>query len=101
MRIYEERWKPGWTIFLGKPFDELELKARRLVGKRIVALQKELINAREGMRTAATYDGRTWLLNRREIVACLSRARPHVWGSSLRPGRLVWRRRVSACTAEL
>jgi two-component system cell cycle response regulator len=63
----------GVDDFLGKPFDELELKARLLVGKRIVALQEELISTREGMRTAATYDALTGLLNRREIVACLSR----------------------------
>jgi PleD family two-component response regulator len=63
----------GVEDFLGKPFDELELKARLLVGKRIVALQQELIAAREAMRTAATYDGLTGLLNRREIVDFLGR----------------------------
>jgi two-component system, cell cycle response regulator len=63
----------GVDDFLAKPFDELELKARLLVGKRIVALQRELIAAREIMRTAATYDGLTGLLNRREIVDVLSR----------------------------
>jgi two-component system, cell cycle response regulator len=63
----------GVDDFLAKPFDELELKARLLVGKRIVALQRELIAAREVMRTAATYDGLTGLLNRREIVDFLNR----------------------------
>jgi diguanylate cyclase (GGDEF)-like protein len=63
----------GVDDFLAKPFDELELKARLLVGKRIVALQQELIAAREAMRTAATYDALTGLLNRREILDYLKR----------------------------
>lgn len=63
----------GVDDFLGKPFEELELKARLLVGKRIVALHQELIAAREAMRAAATYDDLTGLMNRREIVDCLKR----------------------------
>jgi len=54
--------------YLVKPFDEQELKARLQVGQRIVNLQKELVEARETMRHAATYDALTGLLNRREIV---------------------------------
>jgi len=63
----------GVDDFLGKPFEELELKARLLVEKRIVALHQELIAAREAMRTAATYDDLPGLMNRREIVDCLKR----------------------------
>lgn len=44
----------GVDDFLSKPFDELELKARLLVGQRIVALQQELIAAREVARPRPT-----------------------------------------------
>jgi two-component system cell cycle response regulator len=65
--------KAGADDYLPKPFDELELKARLLVGKRILDLQEELVSARESMRHAATHDGLTGLLNRGEIVAMLER----------------------------
>jgi diguanylate cyclase (GGDEF)-like protein len=58
---------------LVKPFDELELKARLLVGKRILDLQEELVSARESMRHAATHDSLTGLTNRGEILAMLER----------------------------
>jgi len=63
----------GADDYLVKPFDEQELHARMLVGKRILALQRDLISAREEMRRAATYDGLTELLNRREIIEALRR----------------------------
>jgi len=63
----------GADDYLVKPFDEQELRARLLVGKRISALQQDLITAREGMRRAATYDGLTELLNRHEIIEGLRR----------------------------
>jgi len=37
----------GVDDFLTKPFEELELKARFLVGKRIIGLHQELIAARK------------------------------------------------------
>jgi two-component system cell cycle response regulator len=49
------------------------LKARLLVGKRILDLQEELVSARESMRHAATHDSLTGLMNRGEIVAMLER----------------------------
>ncbi len=63
----------GADDYLAKPFDEQELHARLLVGKRISELQTQLITAREEMRRAATYDILTGLLNRREIVEGLRR----------------------------
>ena len=63
----------GADDYLAKPFDELELKARLLVGKRILDLQEELVSARESMRHAATHDSLTGLTNRGEILAMLER----------------------------
>jgi len=63
----------GADDYLVKPFDEEELKARLLVGKRIVELQQELVAAKEAMRHAATHDGLTGLINRREAVEMLRR----------------------------
>ncbi|MGA8152608.1 MAG: diguanylate cyclase [Terriglobales bacterium] len=63
----------GVDDYLVKPFDEQELKARLLVGQRVVALQRELMEARESIHHATTYDGLTGLLNRNEIVTLLRR----------------------------
>jgi diguanylate cyclase (GGDEF)-like protein len=63
----------GADDYLVKPFDEMELKARLLVGERILNLQKELVSARESMRHAATHDNLTGLLNRGEILGMLER----------------------------
>lgn len=68
-----EAMEAGADDYLVKPFDELELKARLMVGKRILDLQDELVQAREAMRHAATHDSLTELLNRGEIVDMLQR----------------------------
>jgi two-component system cell cycle response regulator len=65
--------KAGADDYLLKPFDASELKARLLVGKRILNLQEELVAARESMRHAATHDSLTGLLNRGEILGLLER----------------------------
>lgn len=56
----------GADDYLAKPVDPSELRARILVGKRILELQQSL-------RFAATHDFLTKLLNREEILACLKR----------------------------
>ncbi len=68
-----EGMEAGADDYLVKPFEPLELKARLLAGERILNLQRELVEARESLRMAATYDFLTRLLNRGEIMALLDR----------------------------
>lgn len=68
-----EAMEAGADDYLVKPFDEMELKSRLLVGKRILTLQDELVAAREAMRHAATHDSLTGLMNRVEIMDFLQR----------------------------
>lgn len=56
----------GADDYLAKPVDPSELRARILVGKRILELQQSL-------RFAATHDFLTKLVNREEILASLKR----------------------------
>ncbi len=63
----------GADDYLAKPFDELELKARLMVGKRILDLQEQLVSAREALRHDATHDSLTGVMNRGEIIAMLTR----------------------------
>src|SRR5579864_3536280 len=63
----------GADDFLSKPFDPLELKARLLVGKRILELQEKLVAANGALHFAATHDFLTRIWNRAEILAFLKR----------------------------
>ena len=63
----------GADDYLVKPFDAPELRARLLVGKRILDLHNQLFNAQESLRFSATHDFLTNLWNRAEIVAFLTR----------------------------
>lgn len=63
----------GADDYLVKPFDLLELQARLRSGERIIALQDQLIAAREAMREQATRDALTGAWNRRAILEMLER----------------------------
>lgn len=63
----------GADDYLVKPFEPLELQARLNVGRRLLAVQEELITAREAMRVQATTDSLTGVWNRRSILEILER----------------------------
>lgn len=58
----------GANDYVLKPFDNAELHARLKVGMRMLALQKELINAKEVMAFQASHDVLTGLINRRAVM---------------------------------
>jgi two-component system, cell cycle response regulator len=61
----------GADDYLTKPFDSDELRARLLVGERILNLQDDLIAAREELRFRATHDVLTDLYNRGTVMDAL------------------------------
>jgi len=65
----------GADDYLTKPFDAQELRARLLVGQRILSLQNHLIEAREELLFQATHDALTGLANRGVILEALHRER--------------------------
>jgi diguanylate cyclase (GGDEF)-like protein len=68
-----EAMDAGADDFLVKPFDPSELKARLLVGRRIVDLQQRLVSTNQALQFAACHDFLTGLWNRAEILSFLQR----------------------------
>ena len=68
-----EAMNAGADDFLAKPIDPLQLKARLLVGKRIVELQQKLVSANSKLQFVASHDFLTGAWNRSEIVAFTQR----------------------------
>ena len=61
----------GADDYIVKPFQVDELRARLRSGRRVLALQEELVEAREALREQATRDGLTGLWNRTAIFDIL------------------------------
>lgn len=74
---------------LGKPFGEPELRARLLVANRILALQNELIHAREELRAQAMRDGLTGLWNRTAFLDLFKRELERAHRANGRTGLLL------------
>lgn len=68
-----EAMDAGADDFLAKPFDPLELKARLMVGKRIIDLQQKLLSANDALHFAACHDFLTGTLNRAAILEMLQK----------------------------
>ncbi len=66
-----EAMNAGADDFLPKPFDPPELKARLMVGKRIIELQRKLVEANGALYFSATHDFLTRIWNRGEILGFL------------------------------
>ena len=58
----------GANDYVAKPFNNAELQARMQVGQRMLEMQSELSDAMEELRTHATYDALTGILNRRAVL---------------------------------
>ncbi|MCU7936531.1 MAG: diguanylate cyclase [Candidatus Thiodiazotropha sp. (ex Dulcina madagascariensis)] len=61
----------GANDYVSKPFDSAELRARLQVGKRMIDLQSELLQAHHQLKTQAAHDTLTELLNRGAVMSVL------------------------------
>jgi diguanylate cyclase (GGDEF)-like protein len=61
----------GANDYISKPFENTELRARLEVGKRMLDLQRELIDARERLEFQASHDALTGLLNRGAVMQAM------------------------------
>ncbi len=61
----------GANDYIAKPFENTELRARLQVGKRMLELQRQLIDAREALEFQASHDALTGLLNRGAIMQAM------------------------------
>jgi two-component system, cell cycle response regulator len=61
----------GADDYIVKPFQVDELRARLRAGRRVLALQEQLVEARDALREQATRDGLTGLWNRTAIFDIL------------------------------
>ncbi|MFN7997488.1 MAG: diguanylate cyclase [Bryobacteraceae bacterium] len=68
-----EGMESGADDYIVKPFQMDELRARLRAGRRVLALQEELIEAREALREQAARDPLTGLWNRRAIFDILQK----------------------------
>ncbi len=79
----------GADDYLTKPFAMGELRARLVVGKRILALQDKLIQAQEDLRFRATHDALTGIWNRVAVLDLLERSLEHGRRSHSQTGLLI------------
>ncbi len=63
----------GANDYISKPYNDKELQARVRVGRRMVILQTELLEAKDALAHEATHDPLTGALNRRAIFNGLER----------------------------
>ena len=63
----------GANDYISKPYDNSELQARINVGRRMVDLQTELLDAKNALAHEAMHDFLTGALNRRAILESLSK----------------------------
>ena len=66
-----EAMEAGADDYLTKPFNVQELRVRLRAGRRILDLQRQLMQAREELRVQATHDFLTGLLNRSRVFEIL------------------------------